>query len=100
MKSICSYDDFVSIINDETVKKTNLVDTNIHMEDWTPGRFVEYLGGLESHKHETGDKIYYESYPDQNGRISIINIQIYIHPVVGSNEQTYFMKWSVKYKDN
>ncbi len=100
MNSICSYEDFVNLINDRTVKVTNLVDTNIHMENWTPGRFVEYLGGLEQHKQETGVKIDYVSSTDYKGRIGTINILICFQSTNVSEESNYYMQWSVKYKDN
>lgn len=100
MKNICSFDDFVNLDKNRTIEKIILVDTNIHNENWPIERYVQYLGGLENHKQDTGIKINYDSLPDHKGRVGLIKVSIVIPSRVGSKEKNYYMNWNVKYKDN
>ena len=100
MNIICAYENFVNLIKDRTVEVVNLLDTNIFMENWTPERYVNYLGVLEKHKLETGDQIIYKSVSDHKGRVATIYVNIIISSFACSEEKNYYMQWNVKYKDN
>lgn len=97
MITIKTYTDFLQLIDDgpDNGYLVYFENSSIANPSWTVEHYLEYLGNIEHHKHETGIITRYEFLCDDNNRVLKVNVILHFPEYKGAPEKNATINWVV-----